>query len=120
VIVHKAFMNGANWVKPGQSITVADGRGKELEANKLVRRRGAGGAGTVEASTNGLDSSRGAGTRRANSASRRQANVPTNKQALAPAAPSRDPVTNQQNPRASSGDAPAASDKDEGDGAADA
>jgi len=119
VIVQRAFLNGADWVKPGQPLTVSDGRGKDLEANKLVRRKGAGDPSPASASAKGR--ARPGGARGATKAAAgKQAATPSNKQAPAAETPPAGPAATQENPQASNGDAPAASNKGDGDGAADA
>lgn len=119
VIVQKAFMNGADWVKPGQPLTVADVRGKELEANKLVRRKGA--ADAVSAKPASTGRAQAGGTRGgAKAAAGKQGATPANKQGPAPETSPAGSASNQENPQASSGDAPAVSNKGDGDGAADA
>lgn len=119
VIVQKAFMNGADWVKPGQPLTVADGRGKELEANKLVRRKGAADAVSAKPGAKGRAQTGGA-RGGAKAAASKQGATPVNKQGPAPETSPAGLASNQENPQASNGDAPAASNKGDGDGAADA
>ena len=46
VTVIKAFLNGGNWAMPSQTLSVPDGRAKDLAANGLVALPSKGAEGT--------------------------------------------------------------------------